>query len=275
MNNPLSDVKPWDLVTDGYARVLVPIFQKWTQDAFMQVPLKPTDHILDMACGPGTVSLLAAPLVKHVTALDFSSRMIAILNEKIAVSGIDNIHTEQCDCQALPMEDDRFDAVFSQFGLMFFPDRIRGFKEAFRVLKPGGRISVSSWAPVAQSEAMTLMIDALHAGFEAHLPPAENNRNIVRGLDDKHTFINELKTTGFEAIEISEVSHSFPVKEPRQFWVDMATGSAPMTLMKSRLTKAEWKTGENRAIEFIQSRIAGKEKMYSTAYLACAQKPTP
>jgi phosphosulfolactate synthase (CoM biosynthesis protein A) len=92
---------------------------------------------------------------------------------------------------------------------------------------------------------------------------------------NKDTFINELKTAGFEAIEISEVSHSFPVKKPRQFRVDMASGSPPMTLMKSRLTELEWQAGENRAIEFIQDRIAGKEKMYSTAYLACAQKPTP
>jgi ubiquinone/menaquinone biosynthesis C-methylase UbiE len=237
--------------------------------------LKPTDHILDIACGPGTVSLLAAPLVKRVTALDFSTEMIARLRERIAASGIENIETGQCDCQSLPIGDNQFDAVFSQFGLMFFPDRNRGFREAFRVLKPGGRISVCSWAPVAQSEAMTLMIDALRTGFSAHMPPTSDNRDIVRGLDDRTTFMNELHDAGFEAIEIAEVAHSFPVYEPHQFWDDMVSSSAPIMLMKSRLTEQEWLSGEKRAIELLMGRIEEKEKLYSTAYLACAQKPLP
>ena len=122
--NPLSTVEPWDLVTDGYVQELIPVFQKWTRDSLKQVPLKSTDAVIDIACGPGTVSLLVAPMVNNVTALDFSEEMINALRGQIDRSGITNIDARNCDCQALPFEDEQFDAAFSQFGLMFFPDRM-------------------------------------------------------------------------------------------------------------------------------------------------------
>ena len=271
--NPLSTVEPWDLVTDGYTRELIPVFQKWTRDSLEQVPLNRTDSVIDIACGPGTVSLLVAPIVNQVMALDFSEEMINALRKQIDGSGITNIHAQVCDCQALPFEDEQFDAAFSQFGLMFFPDRMKGFAEAYRVLKPGGRISVSSWAPVAQSEAMTTMLEALEAGFKQYLPSAKDNRNIVKGLDDPDTFIDELQQSGFENVAIREVAHSFAADTPARFWKRMAASSAPITLMRSRISETEWREGEDRAIKCVADKLAGKEKLYSTAYLACASKP--
>ena len=272
--NPLATVEPWDLVAAGYTRALVPVFQKWARDTFEQVSLHSDDRVLDIACGPGTVSLLAASLAKDVVALDFSENMIAALRDEIGRRGISNIVADVCDCQSLPLTDNQFDAVFSQFGLMFFPNRIKGFTEAFRVLKPGGRISVVSWAPVEQSESMSMMIGALEAGFAAHMATPQTNRNIVKGLDDRETFLGEMARAGFESVEIREVAHSFQADAPQQFWESMADSSAPIVLMRSRISEGAWREGEARAIEYISQQLSGKDRLYSAAYLACGRKPS-
>lgn len=68
------------------------------------------------------------------------------------------------------LENDRFDAAFSMFGLMFFPDKVRGLKEIHRVLKPKGKIAVSSWAPISNSILMQCLFGALRKA-NPDIPP--------------------------------------------------------------------------------------------------------
>jgi ubiquinone/menaquinone biosynthesis C-methylase UbiE len=70
--------------------------------------------------------------------------------------GIANIKTCLMDGQALEFGDNTFDFAYSIFGLMFFPDRLKGFREMHRTLRPGGRAAVTSWAPVEESPLMQL-----------------------------------------------------------------------------------------------------------------------
>src|SRR5262245_7747216 len=143
--SPLSTPIPWDLVADEYALDVVPLFERFADAALdLAAPLEGR-RVLDVACGPGTLALRAARLAEEVTALDFSAGMVRQLEAKAAAEGASNLRALQGDGQALPFPDERFDAAFSLFGLMFFPDRARGFAELRRVLVPGGRAVVSSW----------------------------------------------------------------------------------------------------------------------------------
>ncbi|MBN2528317.1 MAG: methyltransferase domain-containing protein [Deltaproteobacteria bacterium] len=271
--NPLSTVEPWDLVSEGYIQELAPVFKKWAADSVKGIPLSSDDEVIDVACGPGTVSLMVAPLVKQVVALDFSQKMISALQQQKSLLNVENLETHLCDCQALPLESNRFDAAFSQFGLMFFSNRKKGFGEIFRVLKPGGNISVSSWAPIQQSTAMTTMLDALEAGFKSKMASPKESRNIVKGLDDKETFVTELEGAGFTDIRIEEVTHRFPSATPAEYWQSAVTSSAPIALMRANMSEAEWAEGEQRAIDCIALHLEEKKEFHSTAYLAFARKP--
>jgi len=64
----------------------------------------------------------------------------------------DRIEWKQADGQALPFEDGSFDAVACQFGVMFFPDKVQGYREARRVLKPGGRYIFNVWDRISENE---------------------------------------------------------------------------------------------------------------------------
>ena len=79
-----------------------------------------------------------APAVRHVTSVDFSAAMLDQLRRNIAAANAANVEIVEADGQALPFPDDSFDVGVSMFGLMFFPDRGKGFAELFRVLAPGG-----------------------------------------------------------------------------------------------------------------------------------------
>src|SRR5688572_30595973 len=144
--SPLASPEPWSLVSDDYSLELLPLFERFSRDALELAPTPAGARLLDVAAGPGTLTLLAAEAGRSLAAIDFSPQMVANLKRRLngAQLGAD---VRLGDGQALPWEDGQFDAAFSMFGLMFFPDRARGFAELLRVLKPGGVAVVSSWAP--------------------------------------------------------------------------------------------------------------------------------
>ena len=82
------------------------------------------------------------------------------------------IQWKQADALALPFENQSFDIVACQFGVMFFPDKVQGYHEAWRILKPGGRFLVSVWDRISENEFADTVTELLaavfpHAGWAA------------------------------------------------------------------------------------------------------------
>ncbi len=271
--NPLSTVEPWDLVAPGYAAELVPIFSKWAEDSFARVQPQPEHRVVDVACGPGTVALLLAPLVREVVALDFSASMIAELRKALDDKGIRNVRARECDCQALDEADQAFDLAFSQFGLIFFPDLDAGFSELFRVLRPGGRAAVYSWAPVSESPAMRLALKALCVGFPQLFPAADAGANLIDGLEDRAAFADKLTRAGFEQVSIEAIAHTFPLDSARGYWQGMVRSSAPVSLLKKKTPPDEWRAGEARAIAYLEEVVTAPLELASTALLGIGTRP--
>ena len=139
-SNPLSVAAPWDLVADGYAETTMQMLAQYAEEAIIASRLKPGATILDVACGPGALSLRLAGDAACVHGIDFSAAMLASFRQNIEREGMKNIVIQHGDAQALPYADEMFDAAFSNFGLMFFPDRSKGLAEIYRTLTdPDGR----------------------------------------------------------------------------------------------------------------------------------------
>jgi ubiquinone/menaquinone biosynthesis C-methylase UbiE len=217
--------------------------------------------------------LLLSPLVKQIVALDFSVKMLAELSKLLDEKEILNVNVRRCDCQAIDEDDREFDLAFSQFGLMFFPDRNAGFAELFRVLKPGGKAAVYSWAPVSESPAMRMVMEAVWAGFP-HLRPKDGEQDgLIKGLDDRATFAENLTRAGFEQVNIEPITHLFHAESALAFWQGVVSSSAPVALLKQESTAGAWQAGEARAIAYLEDAIKGPTELASTALLGVGVKP--
>lgn len=233
--SPLSRPDTWNDVATGYAEELTPLFTRYAEDALRLADLPPHARVLDVASGPGTLAFLAARSADQVVAVDFAERMLQELERRAAASGITNIEIVQADGQSLPFEDGSFDGVFSMFGLIFFPDRIAGFREACRVLKSGRRAVISSWAPLDHVPLLAACFGAL-ADLLPEFPFAEGKAP----LGDESEFREEMMRGGFRTVAIHTIEHRVEVPSVSAFWRSNARSSARLALMRKQLGFAEF-----------------------------------
>ena len=109
-------------------------------------------RVLETAAGTGIVTRALAkalPRDVEIVATDLNQAMLDLASGKLQAP---NVRWQQADAQALPFDDASFDAVVCQFGVMFFPDKQAGFREALRVLKPGGRFLFNVWDSLDRNE---------------------------------------------------------------------------------------------------------------------------
>jgi len=250
---PLSVSEPWDLVAEGYASEGAAVMLPFTRHAVELARPSPTARVLDVATGTGMLALELAPRVARVDAVDFAPQMLEQLERQRRALGLGNVHTQVADGQALPFADGLFDAAFSMFGLMFFPDRDKGFAELRRVLAPGGVAVVSSWAPIERSPLMTLMFGALRAADPSRVVPQVN----LLSLENPDVFERELARAGFRDISVRPYTHEVPVESAEQFWDVTTRASAPLVLLKKRLGPAEWKRQTEVALAYLREHLSG------------------
>lgn len=251
--SPLSEAQPWDLVAEAYARTVKPTFESYANDLFELMSLPSSGEAVDVACGPGTASLLLAQRGLNVCGLDISERMLAQFRQSIPPERRKNVEIVQGNGQSLPYGSERFDVGVSMFGLMFFPDRQKGFRELSRVLKPGGKVGVTSWAPMESSEWMTLLFNALQAANPAPEKPAEpkSTEKVVASLQDPLVFERELLEAGFEDVQVLRSRQGMKVTDWREFWDSMVESGAPIALARQKVGEKVWREREPLAIEHL------------------------
>ncbi len=264
--SPLASPEPWNLVSDDYTAELLPMFELFSRDALALAPTPPGARVLDVAAGPGTLTVVAAESGRAVSAIDFSSQMLTNLKRRLSDAKL-SADVRQGDGQALPWPDAAFDAAFSMFGLMFFPDRSRGFSELYRVLERGGTVVVSSWAP----------FDGIFASIMAALREVLPEIPFGSGkgpLGDPNDVAQELTAAGFHAVRVVPYTHTLPGDVPARVWTQCERTTAPIVLLKQRLGEAKWAEVTRGIVERLEA-LYGSERVEisTTAYLGFGKKP--
>ncbi|MGK4003675.1 methyltransferase domain-containing protein [Sorangium sp. So ce1036] len=128
------------------------------------------ERVLDVAAGTGALAVAAAEAGGRVLATDSSPGMVARLRERL--DPFAGSEARVMDGQALEVEDATFDASFSVFGVMLFPEWRRGLAELVRATRPGGRVIVATWVnPEGAGPAPLIRQAYRSASLEAALPP--------------------------------------------------------------------------------------------------------
>jgi SAM-dependent methyltransferase len=138
-----------------YDEVMVPrMFEPWAQLLVDRLEAAVGEAVLDVACGPGSVTRIVAARVGatgRVTGCDLSAPMLALARSKPAVPGHAAIDYHQAPADRLPVPDGSYDAVTCQQGLQFFSDRPAALREMRRALRQGGRVGIVVWTPIENS----------------------------------------------------------------------------------------------------------------------------
>lgn len=198
-------------VPANYDKYMVPmIFVPYAEEVAGRLrQLQPMD-VLEIAAGTGVVTrAMAAALGPDVriTATDLSQPMLDTAMARQAAD--DRITWKQADGQELPFGDGQFDAVVCQFGVMFFPDKVKGYSEARRVLRPGGHYIAAVWDRIENNDFISVVNKRLGELFPDN-PPRFMER-LPHGYWDLDRIGTELKAAGFSSVafdSVERVSHA-------------------------------------------------------------------
>ena len=237
----------WDTIARSYAEDVSRQMAPFMEEALRVAALRPTDHLLDVATGPGSLALAAAKRCEHVVAVDFSPGMIEQLSSRASATGVTNLDARVMDAQALALPDESFDAAFCVFGFMFFPDRARAFRELVRVLKPGGRAVVVTWAPLDRRPLMKVGFDALAEVLPDMPRPAKGD------LQDPAECRREMSDAGFRGVVTTPFTASVWF-EPEAYG-RMMMRATPVALLEKKLGEEKFRAATQRLVEELRRRM--------------------
>jgi ubiquinone/menaquinone biosynthesis C-methylase UbiE len=250
----------WDRAAEHYAKTAQPFTALYAESALARVTLTPDSRVLDVAAGTGALALAAARSGAHVLATDFSPGMVA----RIAAVRLPNVDAQVMDGQALVLPDASFDAVFSIFGVIMFPDWRKGFSEMARVTRPGGYGVVATWQD--RGAATFLLLGQIRQ----KLFPERHGMSMlaaVGALSDPEDFARELIVAGYRNPQVEHVTHDYEL--------EVAALAEPDTLFGMSPDWGSLTGAEKEAVIAEARQMAGDQQILriaSTALIAVAQR---
>lgn len=164
--------------------------------------LTPGERVLDIGCGTGALSLLAAEAVGErgaVVASDIAAPFIARVNDRAA--GLSQVRTLHGDAQTATRPDAPFDAAVSRFGVMFFGTPAVAFANIARALRPGGRFVFAAWAGADDNPYWSIPRDLIDR-LLSPMPRPEPHAPGPMGLADADWAVAQLRAGGFEGVAV-------------------------------------------------------------------------
>lgn len=196
-------------IPDLYQRHLAPLlFQPWADIlAARAIELYPK-RVLETAAGTGVLTAAMIHSCPHceIVATDLNPSMLDIARTT-APSGA-QVSFMAADACRLPFDADSFDVVVSQFGMMFYPDKVRGFAEAARVLVPGGTYLALVWGGLDENPVSEAVQHALNRAF-----PDDPPRFLARtpfGYHDAERIFEDARAAGFDLVSVERLTLPHP-----------------------------------------------------------------
>ena len=212
-------------IPENYDRYLVPlIFESFAEDIARRAAKLLPNNVLETAAGSGVVTRALAPRLSpnaRYVVTDLNQPMLDFAAARQAADS--RISWRQADAQALPFEDAAFDLVCCQFGVMFLPDRQSGYREAKRVLRPGGCFLFNVWDRIEENVFANDVTNALAEVF-----PNDPPRFLARtphGHHDTALIRRELEQSGFSSVTIETRAEQSRAPSPRYAAVAYCQGT--------------------------------------------------
>ena len=254
---------------EAYERYFVPaIGRPIAQDLIEAAALRRGERVLDVACGTGVVTRLAAECVGDagsVTGLDVDASMLQIARSAAPAEA--SIEWRETTAEQMPYEDERFDVVLCQMGLQFIQDKLAALRELRRVLAPGGRVVLN--VPGPTPPMFSIMADALARHID---PEVASKMHLVFSLSDPTKLRELLSNAGFNEIKTSLAIKSLHLPPAEQFlWQYIS--ATPLSMAFAEVND-ETRTALERDVceKWQEFRVDGKLTLEVSMTMATARK---
>ena len=227
----------WDAIAGGYDRYVAPQEVDLANQALRLAGLEPGERFLDVAAGPGGLSLPAARLGAQVLATDWSPAMIERFEARVREERLRDAEGRVMDCHALDFPDDSFDLTGSQFGVMLVPDQPRALREMVRVTKPGGRVLLIAYGFPAELEFLQVFLGALKAvtpdfpGLPDDPPPLEFQ------VADREVLRQRLANAGLRDVRVERTAERPAFASGQEMWDWVYYGNPISDMIVAELSK--------------------------------------
>ena len=189
-------------------------------------------RVLDFGCGCGATTREAArrAVDGYVVGIDISSPMVARARELADAEGLTNVEFRHGDVHVAPFEDSSYDLVMSQFGSMFFEDKVVAFRNLLGATKPGARLHLLAWPPREPDDLTSRLAAALAFGRDVDLP--EVGEPSPLGLADVAQSTGWLTEAGFVDVEVERVRLSSEYDDVESAFAHMSNFGRAYDLME-------------------------------------------
>lgn len=230
MSNPVTDFV--GSIPENYDRGLGPIFfADFAADTARRVAAFAPTRVLETCAGTGIVTRNlrdVLPAVASLIATDLNPPMLEIARAKFRPG--ETIEFRPADAMALPFPAQSFDAVVCQFGVMFFPDKEKSYREALRVLAPGGRYVFSVWDGDYNPHAS--IADRVAASFFPVDPP--QFYRVPMSYNKIDPIKQSLADAGFTGLTISVLTRDKEIADMRSLAYALVYGNPLIDMIRSR-----------------------------------------
>jgi SAM-dependent methyltransferase len=174
-----ASLQSWSTVAPAWVELISKVDRQLRLAAEWMVAavnLQPGDRVLELAGGPGTISLAAAEAVGQsgrVTCTDFAEPMVEAARQRATAEGAANTEHRVMDAEAIDLPDGGVDVVLCRMGYMLMADPAQAIRESARVLAPGGRLALAVWSDAQANPWAAIPMRAIMQHLGAPPPPPD------------------------------------------------------------------------------------------------------
>ena len=257
----------YNAAADSYDDPANSFWAKFGKSTVQRLDLRPGERVLDVCCGSGASAIPAAERVGpggSVTGVDLSENLLRLASAKARARQLQNIEFRAADMLALPFPDRQFDAVVCVFGIFFVPDMAAAVRSLWRVLRPGGKLAITTWGPRFFEPANTAFWNAIRE----MRPDLYKGFNPWDRICDPASVHGLLREAGIDRADVVAQAGAHPIVGPEAWWAAILGSGYRGTLEQLEPRQRDWVRDAN--LKYI--RDSGIKSVEANVVYAVARK---
>jgi ubiquinone/menaquinone biosynthesis C-methylase UbiE len=213
----------FNAASDYFDAPALSFWNRFGQQTIDGLSLRLGDRILDVCCGTGASAIPAAVCVGstgQVLGIDLSESLLELARNKSRQRGLDHIEFRYGDFESLGLPNESFDAIVCVFGIFFVPDMLAAIRELWRMLRPGGKLAITTWGEKVFEPANQVFWSAI----EAERPDLVKKFTPWDQISDPTSLQALLEAGGATQVEVFSEVGTHELASPEDWWIMVLGG---------------------------------------------------